>query len=177
MYAKENMNATNAETFYFIVLLVLFASVASFAVLADGLNDVDKNKFRLALHCIMIITSVVPPELPMELSLSITNSLAALSHSLIFCTEPHRIPYAGKVDVICCDKTGTLTQDKMRLLGISRPSEVTLEQVNTSSKAQQISMSDESSNVVVSSEQCSNLLLSGMGCCQTVFSSENGLVG
>ena len=47
----------------------------------------------------MIITSVVPPELPMELSLAVTNSLAALSRNLVFCTEPFRIPYAGKLDV------------------------------------------------------------------------------
>jgi manganese-transporting P-type ATPase len=48
----------------------LFAILASAAVLQKGLLDENRNKFRLALHCIMILTSVVPPELPMELSLA-----------------------------------------------------------------------------------------------------------
>ena len=51
-------------------VLIIFAVIASFAVLREGLQDPSRNKFRLALHCIMILTSVVPPELPMELSLS-----------------------------------------------------------------------------------------------------------
>lgn len=118
LFATEGTTGNSKETFGFIAVLVLFAIFAAAAVLQEGVHDERRNKFRLALHCIMIITSVVPPELPMELSLAVTNSLAALGKQMIYCTEPYRIPFAGKLDVICFDKTGTLTKDEMVLKGI-----------------------------------------------------------
>lgn len=108
LFARERVTSNSNETFYFILVLVVFAIFASYHVLAHGLNDPSRNRFKLVLHCIMIVTSVVPPELPMELSLAVTNSLAALSRSFVFCTEPYRIAFAGKLDILCFDKTGEI---------------------------------------------------------------------
>ncbi len=110
---------SNEEIGIFITALVLVAIVTSSFVLWHGLTDTRRSRYKLFLHCIIIITSVVPPELPMELSLAVTNSLAALQRKSIYCTEPFRIPLTGKVDTCCFDKTGTLTTDNLVLKGVA----------------------------------------------------------
>ncbi|ADM11026.1 P-ATPase-V [Encephalitozoon intestinalis ATCC 50506] len=122
MMCTEEVTVNDREAFIFIFALLVFAIIASFYAYKEG-KKMGKSNYKLLLEVILILTNVVPTELPMELSMAVNSCVRALIQKGVYCLEPFRIPYAGKVNVCCFDKTGTLTETVMEVAGIKHETE------------------------------------------------------
>ena len=179
LYSTERVTANNLETFAFILFLLLWAVAASAYVLFHGLEDPNRDRFKLLLNCVMILTSVVPPELPMELTIAVNASIVALATKKIFCTEPFRIPLAGKITTCCFDKTGTLTSDHMVLEGVAGLHMTKRDDDNDSSDggAQSSSLSERNDSLLTDAKRCPPLVMRVLACCQSLIQVDGAVVG
>lgn len=117
-FSTEDVSADKIETCCQLLFLLVFALAAAGYVLKKGLEDPEKPTYKTLLRCTLIITSVVPPSLPMQMAFAVHTALMSLLKSGIFCTEPFRVPYAGRISYCFFDKTGTLTSDQMVAVGV-----------------------------------------------------------
>ena len=95
--------------------------------------------------------------------MAVNYSIIQLVKKTIFCTEPFRIPFAGKVDICCFDKTGTLTQNDLVVKGLSGV------QIDSKGNNPMIELKD-----ALSFDRHALLVLAG---CHTLAMADDQLVG
>jgi cation-transporting ATPase 13A1 len=190
LFGVKRVTANSFETFCFIMFLLFFAVISAYYVWTKGIEDPKRSRYRLFFECTVIITSVVPPELPIELSLAVNSSLLSLSRLYIYCTEPFRIPFAGKVEYCCFDKTGTLTSDDLVVEGVaglpkldqSKADDMNAEENKSSpqkaSKSDQVATSPLTSHEMVTPiSQCPIYTQQVLSSCHSLAHLDEKLVG
>ena len=100
-----------------ITFLFLISFLASIHILIEAQKR-EELSYGIILRIIIIITSIVPVDLPVELSLIIYQCISYFESKSIACIEPSKISTAGIIDICCFDLIGTLTTDEFNILGI-----------------------------------------------------------
>ncbi|XP_074601834.1 polyamine-transporting ATPase anne boleyn isoform X2 [Brevipalpus obovatus] len=68
---------------------------------------------RMLLKASDLITVVVPPALPVAMTIGVIYAQSRLRRANIYCISPRSINISGCLNCICFDKTGTLTEDDL----------------------------------------------------------------
>ncbi|TPX32624.1 hypothetical protein SmJEL517_g04278 [Synchytrium microbalum] len=124
----------NRDSYQFMMILGVVALISFLNRLVDALTD-GRTFGQALLSSLDLITIAVPPALPVVLTIGIGFSMTRLKAKQIFCINPERVNYAGRINTFCWDKTGTLTASALRFAGLARAQDSAFSALETSVKA------------------------------------------
>lgn len=98
-----------------ILIIFSIAVFTSAIVVVYVKNPSWEYKETIAVIAFLIFTlyQVFNPILPVSLVAGQIKSALRLRHNGIITLDPSRVPICGKMRILCLDKTGTLTKDRM----------------------------------------------------------------
>ncbi len=120
---KAVNTSANAKTLLQIQIGHFVKWLAAFGLIAFALIWVvnfmhSKDVFQSLLLGLTLAMSAVPEEIPVAFSAFMALGAAKMAKLGIITRQPQTIENLGAVSVICLDKTGTITQNKMQVKGI-----------------------------------------------------------
>ena len=107
---------------FVIAILVVVGRVLCFFLLGEGVSDdfATINFVQYILESLMLavalIAVAVPEGLPMSITMSLAMSMRRMLRENNLVRKLHACETMGAATVICTDKTGTLTQNKMQVV-------------------------------------------------------------
>ena len=82
-FSQQAVTGDSKETGLALLLLFVFALIAAGYVLKEGLRKKEKTTHEILLKCVIIITSVVPRQFPMQMAVAVNMALMALSKVIL----------------------------------------------------------------------------------------------
>ena len=95
------------------MMLALISIMAPLVFLINGLSK--GNWFEALLFAVAVAVGLTPEMLPMIVTVNLAKGAMAMSKKKVIVKRLNAIQNFGAMDVLCTDKTGTLTQDQIIL--------------------------------------------------------------
>jgi len=101
------------KSFGFLIIRVI-ALIVSIIFLINAI--LNKGLFDSFLFALAVAVGVTPELLPMIMSVNMAKGAMRMEKNGVLVKRLNSIPTFGSMDILCTDKTGTLTQDKITVI-------------------------------------------------------------
>ncbi|MFN4260402.1 MAG: HAD-IC family P-type ATPase [Gemmataceae bacterium] len=110
-----------AAVLIFLALLIrgLFVGEIFWPTSLSGVLDVFRHLLQYFVYMVIIIVVAVPEGLPMSVTVSLALAMRKMTRANSLVRQLVACETIGSATVICSDKTGTLTQNKMQVVRLS----------------------------------------------------------
>jgi len=111
LYQKEILDFSKV-IIRFVVLTIFLIFFANF-ILKKQQNPID-----FLIFCLALLVGLVPEALPVVVGVSLSNGALKLARRNVLVKRLEAIEDLGNIEVLCTDKTGTITENKLTLTEI-----------------------------------------------------------
>jgi Mg2+-importing ATPase len=109
----ENAFECGIKSFGFLIIRVI-AVIVSIIFLINAIMN--KGFFDSFLFALAVAVGVTPELLPMIMSVNMAKAAIKMSKQGVLVKRLNSIPTFGSIDILCTDKTGTLTEDQITVI-------------------------------------------------------------
>ena len=99
-----------------ILKIVIIAII--FIFLANLILKGTEDSAVFLIFCIALIVSIIPEALPVIITFALSEGALKLAREKVIVKRLSAVEDLGDIEILCCDKTGTLTKNKLQLKNV-----------------------------------------------------------
>lgn len=123
---RESIFAHEIKRFGRFMLFMIVTTLGSVLVLHLFIKGMTVHPIDLILFVVALAVTIIPEALPVVISFCLARGAAKMAQNYVVVRRLSAIEDLGGVEVLCTDKTGTLTENKLQVVDVFGDREKTL---------------------------------------------------
>lgn len=116
LYPREITFKFYTDGYKFVGIMAVLA-ILGFMCAIPLMLQIGTSIGNLIDRSLDLLTICVPPALPAAMTCGVVFAIQRLKRDKIYCISPNRVNVAGRVTTFVFDKTGTITEDSLSVMG------------------------------------------------------------